>query len=154
MGGKEDPEDPYMPITYECTAMCIPLIILDFLNDRKVQPMTGEFSRRIRHAAKSYASAKEGCWLTLARIRTGAQLGVVSLDVLDETPFVCVVKRPDKIVFQPLGAPPEDPGRSILHCLHYPEFLINVSFHYSTKIMASRFIWFLAPLDLELPGAS
>ena len=154
MGGKEDPEDPYMPIKYECTAVCIPLFVLDYLNDRKVEPMTGEFGGRIRHVAKSFASAEQGCWMTLARIRTGTQLGVASLDVIDETPFVCVVKRPDKIVFQPLEAPSEDSGRSILHCLHYPDFLINVSFYYHTKAKASRFTCFLAALDLELPGAS
>ncbi|KAL5535920.1 hypothetical protein ACEPAF_4014 [Sanghuangporus sanghuang] len=125
MGGREDPEDPYMPIKYECTVVCVSLTVLDYLNDRRIGPMTDQFDERIKHTAISFVKAKTGSWLTLARIRTGSQLGVVSLDILDESPFVCVVKRPDKIVFQLLTSSVEDSERSILECTRYPEYLMN-----------------------------
>ncbi|KAL5519386.1 hypothetical protein ACEPAH_1069 [Sanghuangporus vaninii] len=125
MGGREDPEDPYMPIKYECTVVCVSLMVLDYLNDRRVGPMTDQFEERIKHTAMCFVKAETGSWLTLARIRTGSQLGVVSLDILDESPFVCVVKRPDKIVFQLLTSSVEDSERSILECTRYPEYLMN-----------------------------
>ncbi|EJC98829.1 uncharacterized protein FOMMEDRAFT_171011 [Fomitiporia mediterranea MF3/22] len=127
LGGKEDQEDPFMPLKYECTALFVPVMLLDIFNDRKARPMTDEYAERVKLVASKIVATHaipEGLaldiWTDVGRVRTGAQLGVVSLDVIQDVPVMCVVKRPNKIVIQPLGNLVDN--RSVLECLPIPQY--------------------------------
>ena len=104
MGGPPDPDDPYMPLRYECTTLQISLDILDRLTDRKACPQTSRFAELTRELGDPYK--------VVARIRTGTQLGSVILTEVDHEPHVVVVKRPNSIIFVNLN----DNSRSVLTC--------------------------------------
>lgn len=111
MGGKEDPEDPWMPLKYECTTIHVSLRCIEMLTDRRIYPQSPEFDKTVRKAAIDPDGTTSIS--IVSRIRTGTQLGVISLDVIQDRPYVSVVKRPDRIVLECL----DDGERSILHCL-------------------------------------
>lgn len=150
MGGKEDQDDPYMPLKYECTVLHVSLGIIDFFNDRRCEPMTDEFASRIKWTARAHVISGIDIWKSAARIRTGAQLGVISLDVIRRHPHVCVVKRPNKIVFQPFG-PFE---RSTLECLPIPEYGDTVSHLFPNRKTCSHSFSRPASFYLEFPSSS
>ncbi|THH10398.1 hypothetical protein EW145_g1359 [Phellinidium pouzarii] len=100
MGGEADVEDPCMPIKYECTTLFVSLSCIEELTNRQVEPGSDAFRGSIKRAAMGLDGNK--LWHTVSRIRTGTQLGVVTLDVIDGDPYVCVLKRPNSIVFERL----------------------------------------------------
>lgn len=124
LGGREEVEDPYMPLRYECTALHVNLKILDFLDSRHVEPQTSKYAQMISQMSMGMEMNNEVIWVVAARIRTGAQLGVVSLDLIDTFPTVCVVKRPNTIVMQQLC----DPARTTINCLPTDDHPGAVSF--------------------------
>ncbi|KAH8119739.1 hypothetical protein DFH11DRAFT_1539026 [Phellopilus nigrolimitatus] len=111
LGGKGDQEDPYMPLKYECTTLRVSLETIELLTDRNVKPKTSEFMRRIV-AARASLGTDGDLFNVVSRIRTATQLGGVSLDVINGDPHVCVLKRPNTIVFERL----RDCVRSVLEC--------------------------------------
>lgn len=113
MGGPEDVEETNMRLKYECSTLHVPLSIIDALMDRHIEPASPDFETRMRELIRQYAH--EDLWTLVSRIRTGRQLGVVSLDIIDRQPYVCVLKKPDTIVFECL----EDNIRSELICRPY-----------------------------------
>ncbi|KAI5119722.1 hypothetical protein M0805_001435 [Coniferiporia weirii] len=110
MGGKEDEEDPYMPLKYECTTLFVSLDIIEWLTDRHLKPMTRKFEKRTQQIARGLEGGD--MWHVVSRIRTGTQLGMISLDVIDGDAHVCVVKRHNTIVLEKLNSK----ERTILHC--------------------------------------
>lgn len=103
-GTDPDPEDPYMPLKYECTVLHVSLASLDLLTDRRLVPQSFAF--------EEVARAQKDAFATVARIRTGTQLGVVTLqegyDIVEgrvNGSTVAVVKRPNTIIIQDLSTP-------------------------------------------------
>ena len=121
MGGTEDTEDPWMPLKYECTTIHISLHAIEKLTDRRVRPQSPEFGKLCKEAMVD-PDGRDSI-LVASRIRTGAQLGVINLDVIQGHPCVSVVKRPDQIVLECL----DDGVRSILRCLPHPGWQTQVS---------------------------
>ena len=78
-----------MPIKYECTVMHIALASIDAVMDRHLRPDTKEYS--------AVAEQQEDAIKIISRIRTGKQLGAVTLEEVRGDPFVVVVKSPDRI---------------------------------------------------------
>lgn len=115
-----DPEDPYQPLKYECTVLHMPMFIVDVLTDRHVAPQTPQFAQRVYYM-KSHL--KRDIWNVVSRIRTGSQLGSVSLDRIDDEPYVCLLKRPNTLVFQRL----DDEVRSSLQLRHVDNYFQAVS---------------------------
>lgn len=111
MGGEAQPEDPFMPLKYECTTLHISLDSLDLLTDRRMHPNTEEF--------EDVARAQKYAIMVVSRIRTGSQLGAVTLEEVDGRPYVAVVKRPDKIVIEDLSTR----ARSTLECVRNMMYL-------------------------------
>ena len=103
-----DQEDPYQPLKYECTVLHMSMAIIDALSDRHIAPQTRQFQERLEVLRKM----KGDIWNVVGRIRTASQMGSVSLDRIDGKPYVCLLKRPNKIVFQCLN----DSARSTLEC--------------------------------------
>lgn len=97
MGSKEDDEDDSMPIKYECTTIAMSLESLGLLTDRRYPPGTKAFEKI------AYTIEKEDPITVVSRIRTGCQLGAVSLDEISGAAFVCVVKRPSRLVLEHLN---------------------------------------------------
>lgn len=144
MGGKEDPEDPWMPLKYECTTIHISLHCIETLTDRRVPPQTPEFNKLCRKA--SVDPDGQNSIRVVSRIRTGTQLGVISLDNIQGLPYVCVVKRPDQIVLECL----DNGSRSILRCLPHANWPGRVSYLLSFQLCLLTDL-VVAPLYLEFP---
>lgn len=106
MGSAPDEEDPHTPIRYECTVLGISLNVLQSLSDWRVTPGSREFERVALKAESEYPI------MVLNRIRSGSQLGAVSLDEISGVSYVFVVKRPDRIVFEDL----DEANRITLKC--------------------------------------
>ena len=104
-----DQEDPYQPLKYECTVLHMSMAIVDALSDRHIAPQTRQFQARLDVLRNNVDG---DVWKVVARIRTASQLGSLSLDRIDGKPYVCLLKRPNKIVFQCLN----DSVRSTLEC--------------------------------------
>ncbi len=98
MGSKEDDEEERMPLKYECTTIAMSLESLGLLTDRRYPPGSRAFERI------AYTVEKEDPIMVISRIRTGRQLGAVSLDEISGSAFVCVVKRPNRIVLEHLNS--------------------------------------------------
>ncbi|TDL19416.1 hypothetical protein BD410DRAFT_441251 [Rickenella mellea] len=112
-GGPAEPEDPYMPLKYDCTTLHITLNSLDILTDRRYKPGTKEFE----HVARAQRDAIK----KVSSIRTGRQLGALTLEEIDGAAYVAVVKRPDTIVLENLSTN----VRTVIQCPHpqaYPNY--------------------------------
>ncbi|KLO20143.1 hypothetical protein SCHPADRAFT_934748 [Schizopora paradoxa] len=110
MGSKDDDEDESMPIKYECTTISMSLASLGQLTNRECPPGTRHFENI------ACTIEKEDPVTVVSRIRTGRQLGAVSLDEIDGAACVCVVKRPNRIVLERLGADFHNNPRMSLTC--------------------------------------
>lgn len=104
MGGGEDVQDQdiYRRLKYECTTLFVSLTTLEKFTDRRSPPHTGEYNtltREARHDEDGLDSVR-----VISSIRTGSysQLGAVSLDVIGNRPYVCVVKRPNTLIMERL----------------------------------------------------
>lgn len=127
-----DQEDPYQPLKYECTVLHMSMAIIDQLNDRHVAPQTPQFTKRL-HLLQ--ARLNGDIWKVVGRIRTASQMGSLSLDRINGESYVCLLKRPNTIVFQRL----DDGARATLECRNVENYGQAVSiFSYLSRLQSSN----------------